>query len=151
MVKNSEQVHGIILVLLSQWAAGSTKEGKRGKMVHFLTSQSGALNQKGEVFTCQLWWWGHPCLCSTAPPQVWAFSCGRGRPDSDWTALPVRAPTWLDRLQRNTVQFRVFQHEALWWKGKHKKIRVDVISLCITFSSDKIKPQPRTQNNVCFL
>lgn len=46
MVKNSEQVHGIILVLLSQRAAGSTEEGKRGKTVHFLTSQSGVLNRK---------------------------------------------------------------------------------------------------------
>ena len=59
MVKDSQEVHGIVVILFSEWAAGREREentkGRRFKRYsfHFLSLLLGLLNPKGAVFTFQ--------------------------------------------------------------------------------------------------
>lgn len=103
VVKDGKQVHGIILVLLSQRAAGKVREGNTRQSFYFPASVFGLLNDEEDVCTCQLWWWGCQCLCNSALQQVWSFSCVRGRLVSERPAPPVWPAKQLDYLQRNAT------------------------------------------------
>lgn len=95
VVENCEQIHGIVIVLLSQRAASREEKKKknvRGHQFNLLLT----LYFQEEVFTCQFWWWGHLCFCSISRQGVWSFSSLHGHLSSNWTALPWKLKMWID-------------------------------------------------------
>lgn len=118
VVQDSQQVHGVILILLSQRAAVKKTKGH----FYFPLFQFWLLNNGKDSTTCQSWWWGRWCLCSSAPRRAWSFSCVRARSVSGRTARPAWAESHSDYLQRNTSGTK-----PLWHKEEDAQLRMDVI------------------------